>query len=449
MSDERSYTLSELQQLPHLCAIGNKVYDLKKWAPLHPGGDDIRLFGGYDATVHYQMLHPFHAGKPMAKAFEACCVGRFLGANDAATAKSTGIESLIHCRADGFKFDSPFAKDLIQSVKEYFTTRNLSPHAPPVFWARLVFYCSIFFVGVIAFIRQPSLWTALIAGIWSAFIGLNVQHDANHGALSKNGTVNKIFGSMSDLIGQARWLWMQQHVVHHHAYTNDHHCDRDSTSAEPFLFFNPQRAGDKSDNRRTALHAFQHILVFFILPFYYLLRFDFKAVWNVSKYSDTIKNPWLAEQRNQTVALWAIHMTAFYALPIALHFSWSTLFWCHIRDVTTSLILTMLFMLSHNAEPIKRYPTHDQCWYAMQVETSCTYGNGIAGALSGGLNYQIEHHLFPRICSAHYPALSPIVRQVCERHKVNYTYFPTIGENLASTLRYLRKAGMGAVQTGF
>jgi hypothetical protein len=57
----------------------------------------------------------------------------------------------------------------------------------------------------------------------------------------------------------------------------------------------------------------------------------------------------------------------------------------------------------------------------MQVETSCTYGNGIAGALSGGLNYQIEHHLFPRVCSAHYPALSPLVRAVCARHNVSYT----------------------------
>jgi fatty acid desaturase (delta-4 desaturase) len=170
------------------------------------------------------------------------------------------------------------------------------------------------------------------------------------------------------------------------------------------------------------------------------------------------------------MALYITHIGAFYVLPLLFHFSWSTLLLCHMRDVITSLILTMLFMLSHNAEPIKRYPTHNQCWYTMQVETSCTYGNGIAGALSGGLNYQIEHHLFPRVCSTHYPALSPLIRAVCARHNVAYTvsvcstihrflshssmpfmhlYVLSIGENFMSTLRYMKKAGIGAMETGF
>jgi hypothetical protein len=83
------------------------------------------------------------------------------------------------------------------------------------------------------------------------------------------------------------------------AYTNDHACDRDSTSAEPFLFFNPPLpAGMKSYGYglgRKAIHAFQHILLFAILPFYYFLRFDVGAVWRISKYADTVKNPWLVE----------------------------------------------------------------------------------------------------------------------------------------------------------
>jgi fatty acid desaturase len=68
----------------------------------------------------------------------------------------------------------------------------------------------------LAFIRQPSLLWGIIAGVFSAFIGLNVQHDANHGAMSRDPKVNTFWGSMADLIGQCRWLWIQQHVVHHH-----------------------------------------------------------------------------------------------------------------------------------------------------------------------------------------------------------------------------------------
>jgi len=450
-SDQRSYTQAELQKLPHLCAVNGRVYDLAKWAPKHPGGDDLRIFGGYDATVHYHMLHPFHNGKPLSPAFEECCVGRFIAASED---NSTIDDTLSSCRTDGFKFDSPFAVDLINTVKNYFTERKLSPHAPPVFYARLAFYVTVWTISVLAFARQPTFLSALIAGVFSAFIGLNVQHDANHGAMSRDPKVNTIWGSMSDLIGQSRWLWIQQHVVHHHAYTNDHACDRDSTSAEPFLFFNPKLPkGMKSYGYgvgRTAIHAFQHILLFAVLPFYYLLRFDFMAVWRIAKYKDTVNNPWLIDtHRPMTMGLYIAHMSAFYFVPLYFHMSWSTVLLCHMRDVITSLILTMLFMLSHNAEPIKRYPTRNQCWYAMQVETSCTYGNGIAGALTGGLNYQIEHHLFPRVCSAHYPALSPLVRAVCARHNVQYTYFPTVGENLLSTLRYMKKVGIGAMETGF
>jgi hypothetical protein len=88
------------------------------------------------------MLHPFHQGKPLSPAFEACCVGTFISAaNDKS---STALDhSLATCRNDGFVFDSPFAVDLINTVRGYFTDRKLSPHATPAFYARLVFYVTI------------------------------------------------------------------------------------------------------------------------------------------------------------------------------------------------------------------------------------------------------------------------------------------------------------------
>lgn len=484
-ADGQLFTLEDLQRLTHLAAIHGKVYDLARWAPSHPGGDDLRLFGGYDATVHYHMLHPFQAhlkssaSSPVPvfpAAFEACCVGRLVSSpsspssfppssSPTAAATTTPLSptsSAVTCLPDGFVYNSPFARDLISTVYGYFKTNKLSPHATPQFWARLIFYCSLFFVSVVAFAFSPSLLRALIAGTASAWIGLCVQHDANHGALSSDPLVNKIAGSMADLIGQCRFLWMQQHVVHHHAYTNDHACDRDSTSAEPFLFFNPPVPKGLSSptahgtsvtgqpNKRSAFFKFQHLFLFIVLPFYYLLRFDLPTIFNIAKYADTPKNSWLLQtHRVKSVALWAIHMTWFYVLPLYWHFSWTTALLCHVRDVTTSLILATLFMLSHNAMPVKRFPKRDSCWYAMQVETSCTYGGRIAGWLSGGLNFQIEHHVFPRVCSTHYPTLSPLVREVCRRHNVSYTYFPTIVENLASTLAYMRKVGLAGIDTGF
>jgi hypothetical protein len=114
----------------------------------------LRIFGGYDATVHYHMLHPFHSGKSFSPAFEACCVGRFISAAEDTNAVEN---SLTTCRTDGFQFDSPFAKDLINTVKGYFADRKLSPHAPPVFYARLIFYVSVWTISGTSYTTFPPI----------------------------------------------------------------------------------------------------------------------------------------------------------------------------------------------------------------------------------------------------------------------------------------------------
>ena len=77
----------------------------------------------------------------------------------------------------------------------------------------------------------------------------------------------------------------------------------------------------------------------------------------------------------------------------------------------------------------------------MQVETSSTVGGRALGFLHGGLNYQIEHHLFPRISHVHYHKLAPVVKEWCKEHKLRYAYYPTLGSNVASCYRYLNQMG--------
>ena len=131
------------------------------------------------------------------------------------------------------------------------------------------------------------------------------------------------------------------------------------------------------------------------------------------------------------------------------------------------ICLTFLFVVSHNFEGSDRDPLklsnaeagnkskkknkHEEgndapvCWYKAQVETSCTYGGMTAMLLTGGLNYQIEHHLFPRLSSWFYPRIQSDIRQCCERHQVVYKYYPTLWDNTMSMLRYMRKVGVVAV----
>lgn len=135
----------------------------------------------------------------------------------------------------------------------------------------------------------------------------------------------------------------------------------------------------------------------------------------------------------------------------------------------TGAQLTYLFVVSHNFESSDRFPGNPAKakssngagasaaataasaavapvdWYKLQVETSCSYGGWLAMLFTGGLNFQIEHHLFPRLSSWHYPKIAPIVRRICDKHGVRYAYYPNLLANTASTLRYMARAGIGAV----
>jgi len=129
-----------------------------------------------------------------------------------------------------------------------------------------------------------------------------------------------------------------------------------------------------------------------------------------------------------------------------------------LMGVAESLALAVLFSLSHNFEHSDRDPTQmmdkttgkptgtageQVCWFKSQVETSCTYGGAISGYFTGGLNFQVEHHLFPRMSSSWYPYIAPVVREICKKHGVKYAYYPWVHQNLISTVKYMNEAGTG------
>jgi fatty acid desaturase (delta-4 desaturase) len=121
-----------------------------------------------------------------------------------------------------------------------------------------------------------------------------------------------------------------------------------------------------------------------------------------------------------------------------------------VMGAAESLTLALLFALSHNFEQSERDPVatvektgEPVCWFQSQVETSCTYGGFISGCFTGGLNFQIEHHLFPRMSSAWYPYIAPTVRRVCAKHGVRYVYYPWVWQNFISTVQYIHAAGTG------
>jgi len=281
-------------------------------------------------------------------------------------------------------------------------------------------------------------------------IGLNVQHDANHGAASKNSRVNDFLGFFADFIGGSKYQWLEQHWVHH-TFTNNVKKDPDSFSAEPMLLFNDYPLGHPS---RRWYHRYQAFFFLPVLSFYWLSSVFNPQILDMqhsgSKDIMEWKNEYLQGKIPVTVACRVVYIMLSVVAPF-YHHHWPTaLYHIWIMSTVESLALSGLFSLSHNFEKVDRDPTKPHrntgepvCWAKTQVETSSTYGSFISGYLTGGLNFQIEHHLFPRMSSSWYPYIAPKVREICKKHGVRYVHYPWIHQNIIATFTYMHKSGGG------
>lgn len=313
-------------------------------------------------------------------------------------------------------------------------------YAPLGFWLRTI----AIMVATVWFEWQWAttgwwVWGALV-GWMHAFIGLAVQHDASHGALSKSPAVNAFFSYGADWIGNSRWLWMQQHVIGHHPHTNIEGHDPDAHSAEPVLLFHSY---DKADSPRRGFHAWQWLYMFLVLPWYGpSLVADYKQLAHMRHGDEVPPNPWTRTQRPLAVATRLWYIGRICLAPIVLGGA-SIASGLLLVPLVAGGILTFVFVVSHNFEGSDRFPTMTKGdsvdWYKLQVrarvllqcatagrckrgglyvtrvscaqvETSCTYGGWWAMFWSGGLNLQIEHHLFPRLSSWYASMLLPTPR---------------------------------------
>jgi len=409
-------------------AIEGVIYDITSFD--HPGGSSIGIFGGNDVTIQYNMIHPYHTSKHLEKM------------------KRVGIIPDYHSE---YKFDTPFEQEIKREV--FKIVRRGQEFGTYGWFARCFCYVAFFFGLQYVWLTQGSTVTlAVIYGVSQALIGLNVQHDANHGAASKRPWVNNVLGLGADFIGGSKWLWMEQHWTHH-SYTNHAEKDPDSFGAEPLMLFNDYPLDHPA---RKWFHRFQAFFYLVVLAGYWVSSVFNPEIMTLQQAGAQgvgfkMESDYIKDRRKYGIALRLLYIYVNVIVPFQFHSPLTAAFHITIMAISESLTLAVLFSLSHNFVHADRDPTKDArtsgepvCWFKSQVETSCTYGGFIAGALTGGLNFQVEHHLFPRMSSAYYPYIAPTVRAVCKKHNVRYAYYPWIHQNWWSTMKYMHAAGTGA-----
>ena len=346
---------------------------------------------------------------------------------------------------------SAFFPTLQKRVSEYFKEKNLSRNANATMVLKTIILLSAFFVPLVfVIVLHLNPWTVLslyaLMGFAKAGIGMSVMHDANHGAYSKNKTVNTWLGYTLNLMGGMVFNWKFQHNVLHHTYTNIHGMD-DDIEEKLVLRFSPHSVPRK-------FHRLQFLYVFFfysILTLYWVLAKDMIQYY---KYRKNGVNRHSAQENKSffrsMIFLKLLYLGYMIALPIIIQgYSFGLIIGGFlVMHAIGGLVLGIVFQLAHSVlEADFPLPNNSNIvendWAIHQMNTTVNFAreNKLLSWYVGGLNYQVEHHLFPNICHVHYPEISKIVEETAAEFNVPYLCTDSLRQALLSHLRMLKKFG--------
>ncbi|MBX7150935.1 acyl-CoA desaturase [bacterium] len=342
-----------------------------------------------------------------------------------------------------------FVTDLKAAAADYFTRSGISDKANFAMIRKTVVILTLTF-GAYALILsgQFAPWEMLILaitiGIGVAGMGFSIGHDALHGAYSSHPWINRIFGLTFDLVGANGYMWKLTHNVIHHTYTNIHGVDEDLV-VSPLLRLSPHTP-------HQWFHRFQHLYAFLAYSFttiFWVFIKDYKyfMLRDLGPYKN-IKHPF-----SQVVTMLFMKMV-YYSWTIIIPMIVLPIPWWQIAigyvamNLTAGLILGIVFQLAHVVEHTE-HPLPDSAgnmelaWTLHEMATTSDFGrtNKFLSWYIGGLNFQIEHHLFPKVCSIHYPSLSKIVESLAAKHGIPYHVHPTMRAAVASHYRTLKNFG--------
>ncbi|WP_276497429.1 fatty acid desaturase family protein [Pontibacter litorisediminis] len=344
-----------------------------------------------------------------------------------------------------------FFATLRKRVDAYFTENNLTKTANAAMVIKSVVLLLGYvlpFIALLAF--QPafplSLLLWFVMGLGVAGIGMSVMHDANHGAFSSNKRINFLMGHTLNLVGGSAFNWKLQHNILHHTYTNVVEMDEDIQD-RLVLRFSPH----------TKVKFFHQLQWVYAFVFYGLLTLYWVVAKDFVQYSLFIKNGVNANSaaENKVMLTKIVVMKVLYFFAVlgvpALFFGipfLEVILGFLLMHFVAGIILTVVFQLAHTVEGTS-HPRPDEHgniendWAIHQLNTTVNFSrhNKLLSWYVGGLNFQIEHHLFPRVCHVHYPAIANIVKETAAEYDIPYLENETFGQAVRSHITTLHRFG--------
>jgi len=343
---------------------------------------------------------------------------------------------------------SPFYTELKEEVEKYFQENNISSTGNIQLYLKtfiLLFLAMYLYVQLVFF--TPTWWIALplcmLAGVNAAAIGFNIMHDACHGSYSQKKWLNNLMGYSLNLLGSNAFFWKVKHNVVHHTFTNIDGIDSDIVQSS-LLRFCPTQP-------KLAVHRYQHIygsVLYALSSMVWVFVNDFQKYFSRKVYTTPINGM----DTKEHLIFWAtkvFYVSVYLIIPMYFVGVLNALIGYLAMNLTLGFVLAIVFQLAHVVEITEfedakgiTLKIEDE-WAIHQVNTTADFAtnNSVVTWLLGGLNFQVEHHLFPKVSHIHYPKIQKIVAEVCARFEVKYRVFPTMSDAISSHFRMLRILG--------
>jgi len=343
-----------------------------------------------------------------------------------------------------------FATALRKNVQDYFKSNNISTKGDARMFFKTFVMLTLYVTPFILLltVQMSSLFAVLlliVMGIGMAGVGMSVMHDAIHGSYSPHKWINNLAGGSIYLIGSSPSTWAIQHNILHHTYTNITGYDED-IETKGFIRL----------SKNTPWKKYQRFQQYYAFLFYGFMTIA-KLIGDMPQLFKYNRNGLTGEQNDKPVRevirmiiSKSVYLVIILGLPLWLtDFSWGqVLLGFLIMHMVGGMIMSTIFQMAHVVEGTAQPLPDDQGiihneWMVHQLNTTSDFArnNWLLNWYVGGLNYQIEHHLFSNICHVHYPALAPIVERTAREYGVNYNLKPSFTKALKSHLHALARLG--------
>ena len=438
MNGLKQFTWEELIKLNQYhnahVAYKGRVYDVTDFIEKHPGGEEqIMLAAGRDMT---QLFHSYHQPH-VADLIEKKC--KYVG-------DLVSDEMPTYPTEEG-----EFHRTLNRRVSNYFKSNGLDPKVNVITFWRYALFCflSVFLwyicLDLYADMPLTSLIVAAIAGLFTALVAMTVGHDGNHYAITHKPWIwTWCFFVSGSLTGYSSLSWRTQHTYGHHMFTNIDGVDPDIHTAPK----GPDVRRIKPRQSWFPTYRLQHIYMLIVYPIlvYKMKVEDFHTFYVMKKATIRI-NPLTLFQISMFVGEKLLHLLIRLIVPCVFYPFLSIVVLNLTADIITGLWQAFISQITHVNSMVEwpdRKKKYDTPWAEMQVATTVDFATSswFWSMLTGTVNHQVAHHLFPGVLQTYYPHITPIVKQTCADFGLPYNSQPTVLHALLLHFGYLNIMGI-------